>query len=108
LREGMSRCRTKSFGCVRKEQTKQHISSWKRISTSGLRDLTITVNDWRLDIMHDKELTMTGKITSPILVAHHLGVTFCKQECPNRNWTGNVLAWQIHGTYLFETKDGKT
>jgi hypothetical protein len=27
LREGMSRCRTKSFGCVRKEQTKQHISS---------------------------------------------------------------------------------
>jgi hypothetical protein len=33
-----------------------------------------------LDIMHDKERTMTGKITSPILVTQHLRATFCKKE----------------------------
>jgi hypothetical protein len=33
-----------------------------------------------LDIMHGKERTMTGKITSPILVAQHLRATFCKKE----------------------------
>jgi hypothetical protein len=34
--------RTKSFGLDSKEQTMQHISSRKRISSSGLRDLAIT------------------------------------------------------------------
>ncbi len=33
-----------------------------------------------LDIMHGKERTMTGKITSPILVAQHLRATFCNKE----------------------------
>ncbi len=33
-----------------------------------------------LDIMHGKERTMSGKKTSPILVAQHLRVTFCKKE----------------------------
>ncbi len=33
-----------------------------------------------LDIMDGKERTMTGKITSPILVAQHLRATFCKKE----------------------------
>jgi hypothetical protein len=33
-----------------------------------------------LDIMHGKERTMTGKITSPILVNQHLWVTFCRKE----------------------------
>ncbi len=35
----------KSHGAGSKEQTTQRISSRKRISTSGLRDLTITVHD---------------------------------------------------------------
>ena len=30
--------------------------------------------------MHGKERTMTGKITSPILVAQHLRATFCTNE----------------------------
>ncbi len=47
LREGMTRCRMKSFGRGSKEQTIQRISSRKRISTSGLRDLRITVHDSR-------------------------------------------------------------
>ena len=42
LREGMPSFRTKSFGPGSKEQTMQRISSRKRISTSGLRDLRIT------------------------------------------------------------------
>ena len=33
-----------------------------------------------LDIMHGKERTMTGKVTSPILVAQHLRATFCTKE----------------------------
>ena len=33
-----------------------------------------------LDIMHDKERTMTGKVTSSILVAQHLRATFCRKE----------------------------
>jgi hypothetical protein len=33
-----------------------------------------------LDIMYDKERTMTGKITSSILVAQHLRSTFCTKE----------------------------
>jgi hypothetical protein len=33
-----------------------------------------------LDITQDKERTMTGKITSVILVAHHLRATFCTNE----------------------------
>ncbi len=33
-----------------------------------------------LDITHDKERTMTGKITSVILVAQHLRTTFCTNE----------------------------
>ncbi len=33
-----------------------------------------------LDIMYGKECTMTGKITSPILVAQHLRGTFCRKE----------------------------
>ena len=33
-----------------------------------------------LDITHGKERTMTGKITSPILVAQHLRATFCTNE----------------------------
>jgi hypothetical protein len=33
-----------------------------------------------LDIMHGKERTMTGKITSPILVAQHLRATFGRKE----------------------------
>ncbi len=33
-----------------------------------------------LDITYDKEHTMTGKITSPILVAQHLRATFCTNE----------------------------
>jgi hypothetical protein len=33
-----------------------------------------------LDITHGKEHTMTGKITSPILVAQHLRATFCTNE----------------------------
>ena len=44
LREGMRWCRMKFFGRGCKEQTMQRISSRKRISTSGLRDLKITVN----------------------------------------------------------------
>jgi hypothetical protein len=43
----MPRCRTKIFGRDSKEQTTQRISSRKRISTSGLRDLTITVHGSR-------------------------------------------------------------
>ncbi len=42
LREGMPWFRTKSFGRGSKEQKMQRISSRKRISTSGLRDLRIT------------------------------------------------------------------
>ena len=33
-----------------------------------------------LDITHGQERTMTGKITSPILVARHLRATFCTKE----------------------------
>ncbi len=33
-----------------------------------------------LDITHVKERTMTGKITSPILVAQRLRATFCTNE----------------------------
>jgi hypothetical protein len=33
-----------------------------------------------VDIMHGKERTPTGQITSPILVAQHLRVTFCTKE----------------------------
>jgi hypothetical protein len=33
-----------------------------------------------LDITHGKEHTMTGKITSPILVAQHWRTTFCTNE----------------------------
>ncbi len=33
-----------------------------------------------LDITHGKERTMTGKITSPILVAQHFRSTFCTNE----------------------------
>ncbi len=33
-----------------------------------------------LDITYGKERTMTGKITSPILVAQHLRATFCTNE----------------------------
>ena len=42
LKEGVPWFRTKSFGRGSKEQTMQLISSRKRISTSGLRDLRIT------------------------------------------------------------------
>ena len=41
-KEGVPWLRTKSFGRGSKEQTMQRISSRKRISTSGLRDLGIT------------------------------------------------------------------
>ena len=33
-----------------------------------------------LDITHGKEHTMTGKITSPILVAQYLKATICRKE----------------------------
>ena len=33
-----------------------------------------------LDIMHGKDRTMTGKVTSPILVAQHFRATFCTKE----------------------------
>ena len=33
-----------------------------------------------LDIMHGKERTMTGKVTSPMLVAQHLRAPFCTKE----------------------------
>jgi hypothetical protein len=41
---------------------------------------TIVKTKVTLDIMHCKERTMTGKITTPILVAQHLRVTFCTNE----------------------------
>ena len=44
----------------------------------GLGDMVKT--KVTLDIMHGKERTMTGKITSPILVAQHLRATFCTKE----------------------------
>ncbi len=44
----------------------------------GLGDIVKT--KVTLDIMHGKEHTMTGKITSPNLVAQHLRATFCKTE----------------------------
>jgi hypothetical protein len=52
-----------------------------------VRETQGTNNGWitriceRLDIIHSKERTMTGKITLPILVAQHLRSTFCKKEC---------------------------
>jgi hypothetical protein len=36
-----------------------------------------------LDIMHGKERTSTGKITSAILVAQHLRVIFCNEDREN-------------------------
>ena len=47
LRERMDWWRTKNFGCGLKEQTINHTSSRRRISTSGLKDLKITMNDSR-------------------------------------------------------------
>ena len=37
-------------------------------------------NKVTLDIIHGKECTMTGKVTSPILVAQHFRATFCRKE----------------------------
>jgi hypothetical protein len=77
------RCRTKSFGSGRKEQRVEFgcpghgKGPWDGLGAMVKTKVT-------LDIMHDKEHTMTGKITSPILVTQHLRVTFCKKEWIHR------------------------